>query len=388
MFERFRQADGSTTRRYGGLGLGLALVRHLVEAHGGTVRAASDGIGHGATFTVRLPVQSVFRETTSIAHDTPATGTKIPGDRPPTLDGVTVLVVDDEADARDLVATALRAAGAEVTTAGSAAEALDLIARQAFLAMVSDIGMAGSDGYELISRVRTIAGARGLHLPALALTAYSREEDRRRALDSGFQNYASKPLDPEDLVRLVASLVAGAATTAEEAEPFAARADSLTKFEKILDGAGLHEALRFLNSRTAHRFTGIYKFDPPMLRSMGLFDNNAPDVAAGEDARMEDTCCSIVGALQQPFTTEDTRRDDRLRNHPARDTIRSYCGVLLRHEDGAPYGTLCHFDLVPCDVPVREMELMEAAAPFVMRAIAEEAGGTGRPGRQAGVSRS
>ena len=205
VFERFRQAEGSTTRRHGGLGLGLALVRHLVEAHGGTVHAASDGQGRGATFSVRLPVQAVFAE--------PATGAaageisdRPSFERPVRLDGVTVLVVDDEADARDLIATVLRSHGADVVTASTGAEAVTLVASRSFAVMISDIGMPQSDGYELISRIRTATGVRGVHLPAIALTAYSREEDRRRALEAGFQTYASKPVDPETLVRLVEQL--------------------------------------------------------------------------------------------------------------------------------------------------------------------------------------
>jgi signal transduction histidine kinase/CheY-like chemotaxis protein len=211
VFERFRQAEGSTTRRHGGLGLGLALVRHLVEAHGGTVHAASEGPSRGATFRVRLPVQAVFAE--------PAAENAAGPDRersslphPRRLNGVTVLVVDDEADARDLIATVLRSHGADVIAAANGSEAVALLASRSFSVMVSDIGMPQSDGYELIGRIRSATGVQGLQLPAIALTAYSRDEDRRRALESGFQAYVSKPVDPETLVRLVDRLAARRST--------------------------------------------------------------------------------------------------------------------------------------------------------------------------------
>ena len=206
VFERFQQAEGSASRRHGGLGLGLALVRYLVEAHGGVVRADSAGTGHGATFTVILPVQAVFAESIVTA---PAmrTSAREFAPKPTRLAGVSVLVVDDEMDARDLVATTLRANGAEVTPASSAAEALELVGARAFMVMVSDIGMPYTDGYELIGRVRTTVGVRGRQLPAVALTAYAREEDRRRALDAGYNAYVAKPANPDELVEIVASVV-------------------------------------------------------------------------------------------------------------------------------------------------------------------------------------
>ncbi|MEO7272664.1 MAG: PAS domain-containing protein [Vicinamibacterales bacterium] len=205
VFERFRQAESSTTRRYGGLGLGLALARHLVEAHGGTIRADSEGPGCGATFTVTLPVRAVFAPL-------PEPGTVTAVAEPPvvriatSLHGLTVLVVDDEPDARDLVATALTASGAEVATAGNATEALELVASGRFNAMVSDVGMPGTDGYDLVAAIRRVTGASAAHLPAIALTAYSRDQDRRRALAAGFQAYLAKPVDPDVLVQLVADL--------------------------------------------------------------------------------------------------------------------------------------------------------------------------------------
>jgi PAS domain S-box-containing protein len=205
VFERFRQAEGSTARRHGGLGLGLALVRHLVEAHGGTVQAESEGEGRGARFVVLLPVQAVYRAETDAE---PPRHTPVEASLPlvaTALSGVKVLVVDDEADGRELVATVLRASGAEVVVAGSALQALELVATEAPRLLISDIGMPGVDGYELMRRVRGLSGAVA-EIPAIALTAYSREQDRRLALEAGFQTHVAKPVEPGELVRVAVGL--------------------------------------------------------------------------------------------------------------------------------------------------------------------------------------
>ena len=317
----------------------------------------------------RLPVQAVFAEQVADSDEVVESEPAFTP-RPANLKGIVALVVDDEADARDLVATVLRSKGAEVVTAATGAEALALIASRPFAVMVSDIGMPNSDGYGLIAKVRTATGVRGLHLPALALTAYSREEDRRRVLESGFQAYASKPVEPDLLVDLVDRLTANARQTAEETPASrVTRADVLKKLEKILATRGVQEALRFLNSRTSHRFTGVYRFDTPHLRNVALLDADLPSVTRGDDVPLEATYCSLVGSFERPFATDDAGVDERLRQHPARDSVRSYCGVLLRASDGAAFGTLCHFDLIPCDVPVQEITLMEAAARLIMDAV-------------------
>jgi len=203
VFERFRQADGSSSRAHGGLGLGLSIVRHLVELHGGTVRADSPGIGRGASFTVRLPVAAAFDP----AHlDDDPTIDPSGGLEDPSLAGVRVLVVEDEPDARALLRRLLEGAGAVVVAAGSVAEALAEFDRGRPDVVVSDIGMSGRDGFDLIRAIRALEPARGGRTPAAALSAFAQPEDRRRALLSGFQTHIAKPVDPADLIAVVASL--------------------------------------------------------------------------------------------------------------------------------------------------------------------------------------
>jgi PAS domain S-box-containing protein len=201
IFDRFRQADSSHRRGHGGLGLGLAIVRQLVELHGGSVKAESEGRNRGTTFVVELPVMGrVSRRavTGTAAGQQPALV-------PPRLDGVHVLVVDDEADARELVQTVLERCGARVSTAASADEALESLASAKVDVLISDIGMPGTDGYDLIARVRR--GETASRLPAIALTAYASAEDRARAMAAGFDSHAVKPIDPAALAEIVASEV-------------------------------------------------------------------------------------------------------------------------------------------------------------------------------------
>ena len=205
VFEPFRQADSSTTRRHGGLGLGLSLVKQIAAAHGGTVEASSLGEGRGATFVVRLPA----RAATDAVRSTPP-GSRVMQPAPPgagLLYGVSVLVVDDEPDARDLVAEAFKEAGAIVHVASSASEALLLLTVQRPSVLVSDIGMPHEDGYALMRQVRGLPAEQGGQIPALALTAYARSVDAERAFDAGYQRHVSKPVDPLRLVELVAGLV-------------------------------------------------------------------------------------------------------------------------------------------------------------------------------------
>ncbi|HEY9909875.1 MAG TPA: ATP-binding protein, partial [Thermosynechococcaceae cyanobacterium] len=216
MFESFRQEDGSTTRKFGGLGLGLAIVRQIVELHGGTVRADSQGEGKGATFTVQLPT---MQQTAAI----PLEPTVYTPERDVPLAGVQILLVDDELDTREFQAFVLEQSGAIVTAVASGAEALQALEQLSPDVLVSDIGMPGLDGYMLLQQIRTREASRSnshpldpgatmpvfskAELPAIALTAYAAEIDQQRALQVGFQRHITKPIEPEVLVQAIVSLL-------------------------------------------------------------------------------------------------------------------------------------------------------------------------------------
>jgi PAS domain S-box-containing protein len=205
VFDRFRQADSSTTRPHGGLGLGLSIVKHLTELHGGSVRVTSGGVGLGATFTISLPLQSVRQEPEALdesQRNVAVEEAAIEAD----LKGVKVLVVDDEADSAGIVKRILGRSGADVRTSSSMEEGLTEFARFAPHVVLSDIGMPGHDGYELIARLRALPGGRTV--PAVALTALARSEDRTRALRAGFQLHVPKPVDSAELIAVVQNLAA------------------------------------------------------------------------------------------------------------------------------------------------------------------------------------
>jgi len=208
VFDRFRQADSSLTRQHGGLGLGLSIVKQLVELHGGTVRAKSPGLAQGATFIVSLPLAVLQGDAQDEVLESPS-----PRFQPaeninnmPDLAGVRILVVDDEADTCRLVGRVLEECRGEVDCATSAAHGLQLLASRKFDVLISDIGMPEEDGYQFISKVRRLGEARGGNIPAVALTAFARSEDRRRAAMAGFQTHLAKPVEALELIAVVANL--------------------------------------------------------------------------------------------------------------------------------------------------------------------------------------
>jgi CheY-like chemotaxis protein len=205
VFERFRQADAGSTRERGGLGLGLSIARQLTEMHGGTIEASSGGPGNGATFRVKLPLMIVHpaREATPRVEERTQGVADFPaGD----LRGLHVLAVDDERDALTLVSEVLQSAGARVTTVSSAQDALNVLDAEVPDVIVADLGMPLVDGYQFIARVRRHPDARVRGVPAAALTAYARSDDRMRALRAGFQIHLAKPIDPAELVTTIAAL--------------------------------------------------------------------------------------------------------------------------------------------------------------------------------------
>jgi PAS domain S-box-containing protein len=203
VFERFRQQDGGSSRAHGGLGLGLSIVQQLVALHGGEIGVNSEGSDRGATFRVSLPAAPP-----TAPHSEPPPPMRAPSGRPacpPVLHDLQVLVVDDEPDAQEMVREILEECGAQVRTTSSAAEAMRMIEERLPDVLVSDVGMPDEDGYTLVRRVRALPAARGGALPAIALTAYARAQDRQRALEAGFVAHLAKPIKPADLLTLIAS---------------------------------------------------------------------------------------------------------------------------------------------------------------------------------------
>jgi CheY-like chemotaxis protein/anti-sigma regulatory factor (Ser/Thr protein kinase) len=201
VFDRFRQADSNPTRTHGGLGLGLSIAHHLVEAHGGTIRVSSAGRGQGTTFTVTLPLAAA-QQPGAVQRTERGASAALPD-----LTGVRVLIVDDEPDAREMMACALATCGTTVLTAGSSQEALAALQQSEVDVLLADIGMPVEDGFTLIKKVRTLPSRRSAAVPAAAVTAYARDDQRQQALAAGFQLHIAKPVDPPQLAHAVASLL-------------------------------------------------------------------------------------------------------------------------------------------------------------------------------------
>ncbi|MET0595140.1 MAG: ATP-binding protein, partial [Polyangiaceae bacterium] len=204
VFDRFKQADGSTTRRMGGLGLGLAIVRHIVELHGGRAAVASEGLGLGSTFSMTLPIAAVIPE--NVDRSVRTTSRDLAATQAGALQGLRILLIDDDDDARDLISLVLSDAGAVVEAAGSAAEGFESFRARAPDVLVSDIGMPEEDGYSFIRRVRALPANTGGNVPAIALSAFASDRDRQHAITAGFTAHIAKPVDPEALVSIVASV--------------------------------------------------------------------------------------------------------------------------------------------------------------------------------------
>jgi CheY-like chemotaxis protein len=204
VFDRFRQAAGAPARREGGLGVGLAIVHHIVELHRGSVSAASDGPGKGATFTVLLPVRAPTTDTAEM--ETRESTSERPAVQSSSLAGLRIVVVDDDADTRALLSHALGTAGAEVATAATSGEAMGLFRASPPDVLLCDIGLPGVDGYSFMEEIRALSPGDGGRVPAAALTAHARAEDASRALEAGFDKHIAKPIEPAEIVQIIADL--------------------------------------------------------------------------------------------------------------------------------------------------------------------------------------
>jgi CheY-like chemotaxis protein len=278
------------------------------------------------------------------------------------LAGTTVLLADDDPDNLELIAYIFLDAGASVRTASSAQAVLSVLSDWKPAVLLLDISMPQMDGYALLGEIRQDPSLRDV--PAIAVTGSAYQRDKHRAAAAGFAAHVSKPFDGESLLHLVMNLTTPRPAADESPEEAA--------FLHMLEHDGLHTALGFLNARCAHRFTGVYRFDGPLLRSVDLFDRLDPARPRGDDAPLVETYCSIVGDQRQAFVTTDTEADSRLTEHPARLNVRSYCGELLRNADATPFGSLCAFDLEARPVTNEFLALLHRIAPVVATKVAHQ----------------
>lgn len=280
------------------------------------------------------------------------------------LAGAAVLAADDHADSLDLLELILLRAGAHVRTAGTGKDVLELVGTFRPDVLLLDITLPDMDGYELLRQLRAMPGLAST--PAVAVTGHAYESDKAAAESAGFAVHVTKPFDREALLHTIRRLAAAAISGSDRpADP-----PSLAAFREVLGERGVAEALRYLNARTTHRFTGIYRFDGPTLRSLFLVDRLDAATTQGNDAPSEATFCSRVGLERQTFETNDAMADAAVGDHPARERVQAYCGALLRNADGTPFGSLCHFDPAPLVISSEERALLEAVAPWLALAVA------------------
>ncbi len=277
------------------------------------------------------------------------------------LTGTSLLMVDDDPDGLALLEFVVELAGATVRSATNARDALETLASFKPDVMLLDISLPEMDGYDLLKAIRRDPAMR--NVPALAVTAHAYERDKQRATEAGFSLHVSKPFDAEALVFLVASL-----------RPKGAIADDpplLRDLQAVLSGQGIREALGFLNRRAGYRFTGIYRFDGNTRRSLALFDRLDPNTVRGEAAPLRETLCSIIEASRQPLIVADASTDPRTADLAVQGGVKSYCGVMLRKLDGTPFGSLCHFDVVPVPASPGVLEMVLHAAPLLSATLAD-----------------
>jgi CheY-like chemotaxis protein len=276
------------------------------------------------------------------------------------LTGTAVLVVEDDTDSAEVLSLYLASTGATVRVAGCGKDALELAKGWKPDVMLLDISLPEMNGYDLLKALRLDPALRGR--PAIAVTAHAFERDRQRAAEAGFSVHVAKPFDAEALLHLIVRLTTDS--------PAATDPPIVRDFHTVLDLQGLHEALGFLNRRTGHRFTAVRRFDRDVVRGVHLFDRTDPKKQRGKDTPLDESLDAVVKAERRPLVVADTRAEPRLADHTIAGGVRSYCGVLLRNLDGTPYGTVCHFDLVPVPVTSESLNFLLLAAPLLAAHVA------------------